>query len=344
MTYPPLEPYTYSAPHHTGAAPEVFSPPHETPPQPPPRPMVFWNVLLFVLTGFTTLAAGWYNAFRFLFQEEMAETFKPETLPVALLSYFIAISPYLLRGLLSPIVWLNGVLFSFSILLILGCHELGHYLTCRRYGVDATLPYFLPFPSIVGTMGAFIRIRSPIPTRKILFDIGVAGPIAGFVVAVPIAFLGLAQSTVIRTADTGSIMVFGEPLVMAWMRSVLFGPLPADSVLFIHPMAFAGWFGFLATAFNLLPVGQLDGGHMLYACMGNAYRWVGRAVFVVALVLSLWWPGWLLWCVIFALMGFRHPRVQYSEEPLDGRRLLVACFGLAMLVLTFIPVPVWFVE
>jgi membrane-associated protease RseP (regulator of RpoE activity) len=335
VTSPPLEPYPYSAPYHTGATPDALFPPREAPPQRPPRPGVFWNVLLFVLTVFSTFAAGWFNAFQFLFHEELAEGLKPGVVPIAML-------PYLLRGLLSPMVWLNGVLFSFSILLILGCHELGHYLTCRRYGVDATLPYFLPFPSIVGTMGAFIRIRSPIPTRKILFDIGVAGPIAGFVVAVPIAFLGLAQSTVIRTADAGG-MVFGEPLVMGWMRALLFDPIPADSALFIHPMAFAGWFGFLATAFNLLPVGQLDGGHMLYACMGNAYRWVGRAVFVVALVLSLWWPGWLLWCVIFALMGFRHPRVQYSAEPLDGRRLLVACFGLAMLILTFIPVPVQFV-
>lgn len=254
-----------------------------------------------------------------------------------------ALFEVIIWALLDWRVWASGLGFSFCLMAILGCHEMGHYLACRRYGVDATLPYFLPIPpplSPVGTLGAFIRIRSLIPDRRVLFDIGVAGPIAGFIIALPVTWIGLLLSRVSVPNPDDLYIKFGDPLLMKAIIWLHFSDFPAGTELFIHPIAFAGWFGLLATAFNLLPVGQLDGGHMLFSWIGPSYHWVGKAVFVMALILSLWWVGWLFWCIIFLFLGFRHPRVLNPNLELNPARVAVAWLCLFILVLCFIPVPV----
>ncbi len=165
----------------------------------------------------------------------------------------------------------DGLWYSLTLLGILGAHEFGHYYFCRRYGVDATLPYFIPAPiPLTGTLGAVIKIREAFPTRTVLFDIGVGGPIAGFVVLVPALFIGMSMSTVVAVPTGPSVFYMGEPLLFQWAASLNFGPLSPNQTINIHPMVFAAWFGMLATALNLLPFGQLDGGHITYATLG---RW-----------------------------------------------------------------------
>ena len=177
--------------------------------------------------------------------------------------------------------------YSGTVLAILGCHELGHYFACRYYDVDASLPYFLPFPfSIIGTFGAFIKIREPIPTKRMLFDIGIAGPIAGFVVTVPALVIGVTMSHVVRIPPDFVGYELGEPLLFQLATKLLWGTIPDGYSLNMHPMAFAAWFGMLATALNLFPIGQLDGGHISYAVLGPRSVYVTMLTFVVAVVLA----------------------------------------------------------
>ena len=176
------------------------------------------------------------------------------------------------QGLPMPFVQLalHGLWYGGTVIAILGCHELGHYFACRYYDVDASLPYFLPFPlSLVGTFGAFIKIREPIPNKAMLFDIGIAGPIAGFVVTVPALFIGVAMSHVVRVPPDFVGWELGEPLLFQLAAKLLWGTIPDGYSLNMHPMAFAAWFGMLATALNLFPIGQLDGGHISYAVLGR---------------------------------------------------------------------------
>jgi len=186
------------------------------------------------------------------------------------------------RGLPMPFAALlvRGLWYSATILAILGCHELGHYFACRYYDVDASLPFFIPVPFLLtGTMGAFIRIREPIPSKRMLFDIGIAGPIAGFVVAVPALFIGLSMSHVVRLpADASNLLELGEPMLFKFASWLLWGSQPDGYSLNMHPMAFAAWFGMLATALNLFPIGQLDGGHISYAVLGSRSTYVTIAM------------------------------------------------------------------
>jgi len=241
---------------------------------------------------------------------------------------------------------LGGFWYSGTILMILGCHELGHYFACRYYDVDASLPFFIPFPFLLtGTMGAFIKIREPIPSKRMLFDIGIAGPIAGFVIAVPALFLGLAMSHVVRVPVDTPLLELGEPLLFKLAAWLLWGTQPDGYSLNMHPMGFAAWFGMLATALNLFPIGQLDGGHISYSVLGP--RWstvVTFATVAVAAGLAFFASTWVVWIVLMIAMlivfGPRHPRVFDEHVPLDRTRLWLALFALVMFILCFTPAPI----
>jgi membrane-associated protease RseP (regulator of RpoE activity) len=236
----------------------------------------------------------------------------------------------------------QGWAYSATILAILGCHELGHYFACRYYDVDASLPYFLPMPTITGTLGAFIRIREPIRTKRMLFDIGIAGPIAGFLVAVPALFLGVAWSTVAPIEQGGGLWL-GEPILVKLASRLLWGPMPDGYTLLLHQVGFAAWFGLLATALNLFPIGQLDGGHISYAVLGRRSTYVTLAMIGVAIVLSFRSASWIAWTVLTVLMlftfGYRHPRTGDEDVPLDRTRLILAIFAVVMFALCFTPIP-----
>ena len=238
----------------------------------------------------------------------------------------------------------GGLWYSVSILLILGCHELGHYLACRYYNVDASRPFFIPMPLFMtGTMGAFIRIREQIPTKRMLFDIGIAGPIAGFLVAVPALFMGMAMSRVAKLPETFSGYELGEPLLFKATAWLLWGNPPAGYEVNMHPMSFAAWFGLLATALNLFPVGQLDGGHITYTVFGRRSSTITLVAVGIALLLTVFSASWLVWSVLLVLMlfmfGADHPPTRDEVEPLDRTRLWLAVFAAIIFILSFTPAP-----
>ena len=238
----------------------------------------------------------------------------------------------------------HGVIYSAAVLGILGAHEMGHYIACRLYDVDATLPYFLPFPlTISGTLGAVIKIREPFPSRKALFDIGVAGPIAGFVVLVPLLFFSIFHSTIVHTPIEPGSFSFGEPLLFKLAVWLKFGKIADGYQLNLHPIGFAAWFGMLATAINLLPFGQLDGGHLTHAAVGDSSRHISLATAVATLGLCLLSYTWIVIAAAMVLMlywiGPRHPRPLDEYEPIGRARVLVAIFAIVMFVLCFMPIP-----
>ncbi len=241
----------------------------------------------------------------------------------------------------------GGFAYSATILAILGCHELGHYLACRYYDVDASLPFFLPMPiSLTGTLGAFIRIREPIPQKRMLFDIGIAGPIAGFLVAVPALVIGVAMSTVMKMPDDFVGLELGEPLLFKLVSWIFWGTQPDGYSLNVHPIAFGAWFGLLATALNLFPIAQLDGGHIAYAVLGRRSTYVSYIALGAAVVLSFFASSWIVWTVLmivmFSRVGIAHPPVFDEEVALDRPRQMLALFALAMLIVCFTPVPIEF--
>jgi hypothetical protein len=246
----------------------------------------------------------------------------------------------------NPAFYLHGLWYSLTILAILGCHEMGHYVMCLRYRVDATRPYFLPAPlPLTGTLGAFIRIKSRIPNKIALFDIGVAGPIAGFVVAVPALFLGLALSRVDRLPeDASQLMELGEPLLFRAASWLVWGDVADGYSINMHPMAFAAWFGLLATALNLFPIAQLDGGHISYAVLGRRSTLVTLIMIGVAIGLTFVSSSWVAWTVLLVAMivtmGPAHPPTLDDEQRLDGGRLMVAAIAMVILVLCFTPAPI----
>jgi len=239
----------------------------------------------------------------------------------------------------------HGLWYSLTILTFLGCHEFGHYLACRYYNVDASLPFFIPMPFLLtGTMGAVIRIREPIPTKRMLFDIGIAGPIAGFVVAIPVLIAGLAMSHVVQLPQEPGGLWLGEPLLLKAMSFLIWGPMPEGYTLNLHPMGFAAWFGLLATSFNLLPVGQLDGGHIAYAVFGRRSSAITLATLGLTLALGLLSTSWLFWTFVMTMMlwrfGRHHPPTFDEHDSLDISRKRLAVFALLMLIVCFTPVPV----
>ena len=242
--------------------------------------------------------------------------------------------------------WLmDGWAYSVTVLAILGSHEFGHYFACRYYDVDASLPYFLPLPiTLTGTLGAFIRIREPIPSKRMLFDIGIAGPIAGFLVAVPALFFGVALSTVASIGPEEGQLWLGEPLLVQLASRVLWGSIPDGQLLLLHPIGFAAWFGLLATALNLFPVGQLDGGHISYAVLGRRSTYVTVTTMVIALALAVRSTSWIVWTILMIAMlsvfGLRHPRTIDEDVPLDRTRLILAVVAAIIFALCFTPAPI----
>jgi len=224
-----------------------------------------------------------------------------------------------------------GLPFAGTLLFILGVHEMGHYVAARIHGVQVTLPYFIPVPFGLGTFGAFIQLKSPVENRKALFDVGLAGPLAGFIVAVPLMVLGLLTSDVVaRTSST----TFGSSILLNWLVDV-FMPHAAGQMIALSPMAIAAWFGLLVTGFNLLPMGQLDGGHIAYAVLGRWARPLASAVFALLIVLGLTvWSGWLTWALFALITGLGHAAPLNDITPLDGgRRVLGALTAVLFLLL-----------
>lgn len=247
----------------------------------------------------------------------------------------------------ASISFLQGAWYSFTILAILGTHEMGHYFACRYYGVDASLPYFIPAPPgfLTGTFGAVIRIRHRIPTKRMLFDIGAAGPIAGFAVAVPALFLGLWLSRLVSLPDDFVGFTLGEPLLFQFVAWLIWGAAPDGYTLNLHPVGLAAWVGLLVTALNLFPVGHLDGGHISYATLGSRSTAVtlGTTAVIIALAIfvSLSWAFWAL-MMILMLIGFgaKHPTTLDDHIPLDSTRRWVAVGTLVIFVLCFTPTPI----
>jgi membrane-associated protease RseP (regulator of RpoE activity) len=248
------------------------------------------------------------------------------------------------RGTLIAIDAWGGARLAIGLLTILLAHEMGHYLAARYYGVDVTLPFFIPFPvpgiSLVGTLGAFIRIRSPIPHRRALFDIGVAGPLAGFVVCLPVLWLGIGEATVQPLAADAEGLFLGEPLLFRWLTQVIHGSVPADHTLLMGPLGLAAWFGLLVTALNLMPIGQLDGGHVTYALLRHRAHAISRIASWVCVALVYFGPSWVLWAILVRVLGRRHPPTRDDAAPIGRARVLVGLLSLVVFVVCFVPDPI----
>ena len=241
----------------------------------------------------------------------------------------------------------QGAWYSATILAILGTHEMGHYLACRYYGVDASLPYFIPAPWFIltGTLGAVIRIRQRVPTKRMLFDIGAAGPIAGFIVVVPALVLGLRLSRVVPMPADFVGYTLGEPLLFQFIAWLIWGEPPDGYTINLHPVGLAAWFGLLVTAINLFPVAQLDGGHISYASLGSRSTAVTLgSTLVIALLAVFVSLSWALWAVMMVIMllafGPRHPRTLDDHVPLDRSRRWIALGTVVIFVLCFTPAPI----
>jgi len=274
---------------------------------PPPKPRMVWNIVLFFLTLITTILAG-----------ALQEGVNP---------------------LKDPGEIYRGIPFSFALMGILLSHELGHYLVAKKHGMNVTLPYFIPAPSFIGTFGAFIKMRSPARDRRMLMDIGAAGPLVGVVVSIPLLVIGLRLSEV-KLIEGQVGLHLGDSLLLFLISRLVAGPIPTGYDIVIHPVGLAGWIGLLVTSLNLLPVGQLDGGHVAYALLGEWQNKISKFVLFGLLGLGiLGWEGWLIWGVLLLIMGFRHPAPMEWWVPLDRKRKIIGWVTIAVFILTFIPVP-----
>ncbi len=297
------------------------------------RPNYLLAASLFLLTFFstTTLGAGWYLSTR----TNLTTSLLPWLVPQTIVAVWT-----------DPVLLSYGLKFSIPVLFILICHELGHYCACRFYNLPATLPYFIPAPIALGTLGAFIRIKAPIRRKVELFDVGAAGPLTGFVVLIPFLVYGMWRSKpgAIEIAQgteeiVAQLFVPGTNLALQALIRLFHGHLEAGTVIDFHPFALAGWVGMLATALNLLPMGQLDGGHILYAVAGRLQRWIGPLSWIGLALAGLLWSGWWFWCVIILVIGLRHPPIADPEAPLGSRRRWAAAATLLIFILVFIPIP-----
>jgi membrane-associated protease RseP (regulator of RpoE activity) len=299
---------------------------------------------LFALTILTTLIAGIAQNADVPFAEPALNT-PLDYLLYLPLAYFHGLKAYLQFAILNPEILLTGITFSVCLMAILFAHEMGHYLACRYYKVEATLPYFIPAPPLVGagTFGAFIKIRSQIPSRRALFDIGLAGPLAGFVLAVPISIVGIL--TMAPPVTHGSGIYFNDPLLFRILARLMGIQLDPNSPT--NPYYMAAWIGLLVTSLNLMPVGQLDGGHGTFAVFGQrAHKLIGRGAFVIMAmlaVLGFWWhgsPSGFLYTVLLGIMlRVKHPQPPLME-PLGRNRVVIAVVTLIVFALCFWPFPI----
>ena len=237
----------------------------------------------------------------------------------------------------------RGLPYAGTLLSILFCHEMGHYLTARYYGMDVTLPYFIPAPPplFFGTLGAFIRMKSSAQHRQALLNVGAAGPIAGFCIALPAVIYGYVTSPIVPLRAVEGGMYFGEPLLLQIIARLVVGSMPEGFTIQINSVGFAGWFGLLVTMLNLLPIGQLDGGHIMYAMFGRQARYVSRAMIGVLLLLGLLFHfyGWFIWATIGWLTSLRQPVILDDQAPLNRRSKIIAGIAFVIFVLCFMPVP-----
>ncbi len=274
---------------------------------------------------------------------------------VPLLLLFVTLFTTIMAGALyqgaevlnHPQELLLGLPFSISLLLILGTHELGHYIASRRHGVLTTWPLFIPAPPIppmIGTFGAVIRIKSPITTKNALVDIGAAGPLSGFVMACLVTFIGLRSSAITPVMHGTGAMGLGSSLIFQGLTYLAHGPVPQGFDVYLNPVAFAGWIGFFVTAMNLLPLGQLDGGHVIYALLAERQMPLSLLLVAVMAVLGYFtWPGWFIWAALIAIIGLRHPPIEDHHISMDRRRKLTTMASIVVFVLTFMPTPFYIV-
>ena len=263
----------------------------------------------------------------------------------------------------------SGISFSASLVFILGSHEMGHYYYGRKNGILITPPYFIPVPPpfIAGTMGAFIRIKSQITSKKALFDIGVAGPIAGIIAAIPVLIVGIKISQIVPASDIveGEAIHLGDPIIFSFFVNMIHGEIAEGFELFLHPVAFAGWIGLFVTALNLIPSGQLDGGHLVYALFNKKFHSLVShiSIFVIIILglgtepilnlLSFYnininvpeflifqgWLGWIIWAFLLVIMGAKHPPTIYEESDIGTQRKIIALITLLIFIGSFMPVP-----
>lgn len=268
-------------------------------------------LILFILTVFTTMFAG---SMQYLGDFER-----------------------FLKGF--PGSLLHGFPFSFALLSILLSHEMGHFLTSRKYGVEATLPFFIPVPNpLVGTFGAFIKMKSSIPDKKTLLRIAAAGPLSGIIVSIPFTIWGILNSKIVPSSPEGGLFL-GDSLLFKFLFYITRGDLPSDKGVLLHPVAFAGWIGFFVTAMNLLPFSQLDGGHILYSLVGKKFQLVQFFLFPFLLLMGFLWPGWFFWAFLIFLFGLRHPPPIDNITPLEKKDKIIGVLCIFVFIITFHPKP-----
>ncbi len=267
---------------------------------------VWINILLFIITVITTTLAG-------------AET-----------------------GDSIVAIILSGLPFSITIMAILLSHEMGHYLTARYFGIKATLPYFIPFPSIIGTMGAVIKLKSSITERRVLLYIGAMGPVLGFILSLIATVIGINLSEVkpLPAVNNGMIPIFGDSLLTSLITRIIHGEIPPGYDIYLSKYAWAGWIGFLVTSLNLMPMGQLDGSRVIYSLIGKNQLFFGWATFAGLIVLSFIWLGWIVWIIMgLVFLRIAHPPIEDKSELSAGEKI-IGWICVAIFLLTFIPVPV----
>ena len=269
------------------------------------------HILLFILTFLTTLFAGCIHA---------------------------GVVPWL-----NPEKIYMGLPFSLTLLLILMTHELSHYYFSNRHKVPATLPYFIPAPSLIGTFGAVIKMKPPIPDRRALIDIGASGPIGGFIIAVIAVIIGLNYSSIMPLEGIPAHemqITLGESLLFALLSKLVLNIDPNKYAVLLHPVAFAGWVGLFVTSLNLLPIGQLDGGHIIYACFGEKHTLISKGMVPVLLIMAFYYKPWIVLVIFMLFIGFRHPPVVYPWIELDRKRKAMGWICLCIFLLTFTPTPI----
>jgi membrane-associated protease RseP (regulator of RpoE activity) len=301
-----------------------FHPIDAIPPYKLRRKFPWLPVILFLLTLLTTTVMG----------VEFARSYAQN---VEAFSSDDSLTTIMTRPFLHPGSMLLGLPFSLTLLTILMAHELGHFFACKYYGIEVSYPHFIPGPPFFGTFGAFLKIQSPITTRRALFDIGIAGPIAGFVVAVPAVAYAIAISKIVPAASADSSVLFGTPLVMRGLIEMFHPGADVTSIL-LHPIGRAAWVGFLATALNLIPAWQLDGGHIVYSLSAEKHQRISLAVSLAMVGVGLYyWKGWVLWgfAILVLSLRFKHPPVFDRWEPLNASRKLFAFVALVIFALCF---------
>ena len=242
--------------------------------------------------------------------------------------------------LTEPGKFYEGLPFALTLMSILLAHELSHYIASRKHNIQATLPYFIPAPTLIGTFGAFIKMKSPVTTRKALLDIGISGPLAGFVISFIVSVMGLSLSKVVPVQETKEALSLGDSLLFSTLSQLILDYRPGVQDVLLHPVAFAGWIGFFVTSLNLLPIGQLDGGHVAYALFGERHAYLSKLLIPILFLLGIFlWEGWAIWAIVLLILGLKHPPIYHSEIPLDGKRRFLGWLGFFIFLITFIPEP-----